>query len=60
MAFYSGKLIPQWKGSVLVSALRGTQITRLTLKDGKVETEEPLFGEENLRFGTCAWIVKAP
>ena len=50
MAFYSGKLIPQWNGSVLVSALRGQQISRLTLSDGKVVAEEPLLGEENLRF----------
>jgi len=50
MAFYSGKLIPQWNGSVLVSALRGQQISRLTLSDGKVIAEEPLFGDENTRF----------
>lgn len=50
LAFYSGKLIPQWQGSVLVSALRGQQIARLTLANGKVVAEEPLFGEENLRF----------
>ncbi|MEJ1960965.1 MAG: PQQ-dependent sugar dehydrogenase [Gammaproteobacteria bacterium] len=50
MAFYSGKLIPQWNGSVLVSALRGQQVSRLTLSDRKVVAEEPLFGEENVRF----------
>jgi len=50
MVFYSGKLIPQWNGSVLISALRGQQISRLTLSDGKVIAEEPLFGNMNLRF----------
>lgn len=50
LAFYSGKLIPQWNGSALISALRGQQITRLTLNDGKVVAEEPLFGDANLRF----------
>jgi aldose sugar dehydrogenase len=50
MAFYNGKLIPQWQGSVLVSALRGQQISRLTLNGDKVLTEEPLFGEEGQRF----------
>lgn len=50
MAFYSGKLIPQWNGSVLISALRGQQISRLTLSNGKVVAEEPLFGDANLRF----------
>jgi glucose/arabinose dehydrogenase len=50
MAFYSGKLIPQWNGSVLVAALRGVQLSRLTLNNGKVVAEEPLFGGENRRF----------
>jgi aldose sugar dehydrogenase len=50
LAFYSGKLIPQWQGSVLIPALRGQQISRLTLEGGKVVAEEPLFGEDNLRF----------
>jgi len=50
LAFYSGKLIPQWNGSVLISALRGQQISRLTLSNGKVVAEEPLFGDANLRF----------
>lgn len=50
LAFYSGALIPQWNGSVLIPALRGQQISRLTLRDSKVVTEEPLFSEANLRF----------
>lgn len=50
LAFYSGKLIPQWNGSVLVPALRGQQISRLTLNNGKVVAEEPLFSDENMRF----------
>ncbi|HEY4367122.1 MAG TPA: PQQ-dependent sugar dehydrogenase [Steroidobacteraceae bacterium] len=50
LAFYSGKLIPQWNGSVLISALRGQQISRLTLHNGKVVAEEPLFSDANVRF----------
>lgn len=50
LAFYSGNLIPQWNGSVLVSALRGQKISRLTLSDGKVTAEEPLLGEAEMRF----------
>lgn len=50
LVFYSGKLIPQWNGSVLISALRGQQISRLTLNGSKVVAEEPLFGDENVRF----------
>ncbi len=50
LAFYSGKLIPQWKGSVLISQLRGKQITRLTLKGDKVVAEEPLLDDMDTRF----------
>jgi glucose/arabinose dehydrogenase len=49
MAFYAGNLIPAWKGSVLVSALRGQQISHLTLQGDKVVSEEPLFGDTNTR-----------
>jgi len=43
LAFYKGRLFPQWKDSVFVGALRGTMLDRLTLKDGKVLDEEPLL-----------------
>jgi glucose/arabinose dehydrogenase len=43
LAFYNGDLIPQWKGSVLIGALRGTMLDRLTLKGDKVVDEEPLL-----------------
>jgi glucose/arabinose dehydrogenase len=43
LAFYEGALFPEWKGSVLVGAMRGRHLTRLTMKDGKVIAEEPLL-----------------
>lgn len=44
MAFYSGAEFPEWRGDVLIGALRGARLTRLTLsKDGKVVDEEPLL-----------------
>jgi glucose/arabinose dehydrogenase len=50
LAFYSGRLFPQWKGSALVSALRGKQISRLTLKGDRVVAEEPLLSDMDTRF----------
>jgi glucose/arabinose dehydrogenase len=42
MAFYTGQLFPEWKGSLLVGALRGQALHRLVL-DGEV-----VVGEEVL------------
>jgi aldose sugar dehydrogenase len=43
LAFYRGDLFPQWRGSVLVGALRGKMLTRLEMRGGKVVGEEPLL-----------------
>jgi glucose/arabinose dehydrogenase len=44
LAFYDGKLFPQWKGSVLVGGMRGQMLDRLTLsKDDRIVDEEPLL-----------------
>ncbi len=43
MAFYSGKVFPQWQGSLLVGALRGQTLVRLELKEGRVVSEERLL-----------------
>jgi len=45
MAFYTADLFPAWKGSLLVGALRGQHVARLTLENGKVVGEERLFTE---------------
>ena len=43
MAFVSGSQFPQWQGSMLVGALRGQMMVRLTLEGDKVLSEERLF-----------------
>jgi glucose/arabinose dehydrogenase len=43
MAFVSGSQFPQWQGSLLVGALRGQMLVRLTLDGEKVLSEERLF-----------------
>jgi glucose/arabinose dehydrogenase len=43
MAFYTGDLFPQWKGSLFVGALAGQLVARLTLDGDKVTGEERLF-----------------
>jgi len=36
LAFYTGNLFPQWKGSVSVGGLRGRMLDRLTIVNDKV------------------------
>ena len=43
MAFVSGSQFPQWQGSLLIGALRGQMLVRLTLDGEKVVSEERLF-----------------
>lgn len=43
MAFVSGSQFPHWKGSLLVGALRGQMLVRLSLEGDKVLSEERLF-----------------
>jgi aldose sugar dehydrogenase len=43
MAFYTGKLFPQWRHSLFVGALRGQLLDRLELKGDHVVGEEPLL-----------------
>lgn len=49
LAFYTGDMIPAWKGNVFVGALAGMHVARLTMKDGQVVGEEQLF-EDFARF----------
>jgi aldose sugar dehydrogenase len=50
LALYNGNLFPQWKGSVLVGALRGEMLDRLTLNGDNVVAEEPLLVELHSRI----------
>ena len=48
LAVYESDLIPGWKGSLLVTSLRGSTLFRLTLSadGGRVTTREALFARE--------------
>jgi glucose/arabinose dehydrogenase len=43
MAFYSGKNFPKWKGNLLVGALNGQLVVRITLDGEKVVSQERMF-----------------
>jgi glucose/arabinose dehydrogenase len=45
MAFYSGDLIPEWKGNLFVGALAGQALHRLVLDGEKIVGEEKLLSE---------------
>jgi glucose/arabinose dehydrogenase len=46
LAFYTGKSIPQWQGNVFVGGLKSGELSRLVMRDGKIASEERLFGRE--------------
>jgi len=50
LAFYTGDLFPQWRGSVFVGGLRGMMLDRLTIVNDKVVAEEPLLTELRTRI----------
>jgi glucose/arabinose dehydrogenase len=50
LAFYNGDLFPQWKGSMFVGGLRTRMLVRLTMKNDKVVSEEPLLTEVQQRI----------
>jgi glucose/arabinose dehydrogenase len=50
LAVYHGKLFPQWNGNLLAGGLRGTGVYRLTLKNNKVVSEEPLLTDLHTRI----------
>ncbi len=47
---YTGDMFPQWKGSLLVGALKAKQVSRVVLKGNKASEEEVLFKELGERF----------
>ncbi len=50
MAFYTGDRFPGWKGNVLIGALAGGVMARMTLDGEKVVAEERLFAGTGNRF----------
>lgn len=54
MLFYRGALFPQWRNSLLVGALAGRKLVRLTLDGQQITDEQPLLDKLGLRFRTLA------
>ncbi len=45
MAFYTGNAFPGWKGSILIGGMGPRTLVRLTLRGGKVASEERHLGD---------------
>ena len=50
MAIYYGKAFPAWSGDILVGGLRGAGVYRLTLKNTRVVSEEPILSALRYRL----------
>jgi aldose sugar dehydrogenase len=50
MIFYTGDAFPGWKGSILIGSLDPGRLVKLTLKDGKVASEERYLGDLDERI----------
>jgi glucose/arabinose dehydrogenase len=50
MAFYTGDLVPAWKGNVFVGALRGEMLVRLERDGDKITREERLLQQLHERI----------
>ncbi|MBL8508614.1 MAG: PQQ-dependent sugar dehydrogenase, partial [Chitinimonas sp.] len=61
MAFYTGNRYPGWRGSLLVGALRGQHVARLSLDGERVVAEEKLLTDlgrrvRDVRQGPDGWV----
>lgn len=54
IVFYSGTLIPEWRGNLFVTALAGQHLARLVVRDDKVVGEERLLQDQQARFRDIA------
>ncbi|HVD92024.1 MAG TPA: PQQ-dependent sugar dehydrogenase, partial [Vicinamibacterales bacterium] len=50
IAFYTGKLFPEWRDNLFVSALAARALVRLVLKGDRVVGEQRLLTELNTRI----------
>ena len=50
LAFYTGTLFPEWRGSVFVGGLRAAMLDRLMIVSDKVVAEEPLLTDLQARI----------
>ena len=57
LAFYDSKLFPAWYGNLFVSSLTYEQLSRLVIKDGKVEREEALLKDQ---YGRLRHVAVGP
>ena len=57
ITFYSGTLIPEWRGNLFLASLAGQHLDRLVLRDGRVVGEERLLQDQQARFRD---VVQAP
>lgn len=48
--FYTGTLIPEWKGNLFAAALAGQHLSRLVIKNNKVVGEERLLPDQHQRM----------
>ena len=53
-AFYDGAMFPDWRGDLLVAALKEKHIARLVLEDGRVAGEERLLTDLGARIRDVA------
>ena len=52
ITFYSGTLIPEWRGNLFVAALAGQHLARLVIRHGRVTGEERLLQDQHQRVRT--------
>lgn len=64
LAFYTGKIIPEWTGNIFVGALRGQQLRRVVVEQApgtpagwRVTRQEPLFQDQ---FGRIRLVAMGP
>ncbi len=50
LAFYTGNLFPEWRGSMFVGGLRARMLDRLKIQNDKVVAEEALLAELGARI----------
>lgn len=54
MTFYKSKVIPEWENNLFICGLGGGHISRLIIKNNKVQAEEWLLGDKRERFRDIA------
>jgi glucose/arabinose dehydrogenase len=55
IAFYTGDAFPQWQGSLIVTALSGQHIERISFdQSGQAEPRQELLGDMGVRFRDVA------